>query len=229
MILFDGATHEPTLIARVYRGYEISPLGSVVGLLWALPDGLIGGAVFAWLYNRLAGGRPAQRVAGVERAGRGRRLVIDELVEAWRVNNRVNLRLLEAIDDDGLLVTLSTRGGRNVVRQFAHLHTNRVWQLEKRARALAEGLVRFQTHDEPERATLVEALCDSADRVEQMFVLAAQGTAGVRVFKRGLVPYLAYFVAHESHHRGNILLTLKQSGQAVDANVRMGLWDWDRL
>jgi hypothetical protein len=28
-------------------------LGSVIGLIWALVDGLIGGAILAWLYNRL--------------------------------------------------------------------------------------------------------------------------------------------------------------------------------
>ncbi|MBN1218169.1 MAG: bacteriophage holin [Anaerolineae bacterium] len=53
IIFFDGATGEPTLIGQVYRGYTISPLGSVIGLIWALVDGLIFGALFAWLYNTL--------------------------------------------------------------------------------------------------------------------------------------------------------------------------------
>ncbi len=55
IILFDGATGEPTIIARVYRGYSISPLGSLIGLIWALIDGLLGGAIFAWLYNLFCG------------------------------------------------------------------------------------------------------------------------------------------------------------------------------
>jgi hypothetical protein len=54
IIAFDGATGEITLIGRLYRGYNISPLGSIVGLIWAFVDGLIGGAVFAWLYNLIA-------------------------------------------------------------------------------------------------------------------------------------------------------------------------------
>ncbi len=53
IIVFDGATGEAMMIGRVYRGYTISPLGSVIGLAWAFVDGLVGGAVFAWLYNRL--------------------------------------------------------------------------------------------------------------------------------------------------------------------------------
>lgn len=54
IIMFDGPTGEVTLIGRLYRGYSISPTGSVIGLLWALADGFVGGAIFAWLYNLIA-------------------------------------------------------------------------------------------------------------------------------------------------------------------------------
>jgi hypothetical protein len=54
IIAFDGASGERTLIGLIYRGYTVSPVGSVIGLLWALPDGFAGGVVLAWLYNRLA-------------------------------------------------------------------------------------------------------------------------------------------------------------------------------
>jgi hypothetical protein len=53
IILFSGATDEAIFISRVYLGYRISPLGSIIGLIWASVDGLIGGAIFAWLYNRI--------------------------------------------------------------------------------------------------------------------------------------------------------------------------------
>ncbi len=51
IMAFEGAAGDRTFIGRIYIGYRISPLGSVVGLVWALVDGLIGGAIFAWLYN----------------------------------------------------------------------------------------------------------------------------------------------------------------------------------
>lgn len=51
IIAFDGSTGESMFIGRVYRGYSISPAGSLIGLAWALPDGIIGGAIFAWIYN----------------------------------------------------------------------------------------------------------------------------------------------------------------------------------
>lgn len=58
VIAFEGGSAEPTLISRVYRGYTFTPVGSLIGLLWGLVDGLIGGAVFAWLYNVIASRMP---------------------------------------------------------------------------------------------------------------------------------------------------------------------------
>lgn len=54
VILFEGPSDAPTILGHVYRGYSITPLGSVIGLFWALLDGFVGGIVFAWLYNLLA-------------------------------------------------------------------------------------------------------------------------------------------------------------------------------
>lgn len=54
IILFEGASGDATFIAYVYRGYSISALGSLIGLVWGFFDGLIAGAIFAWLYNKLA-------------------------------------------------------------------------------------------------------------------------------------------------------------------------------
>ncbi|NOY89213.1 MAG: hypothetical protein GXO93_07495 [FCB group bacterium] len=55
IIAFDGATGETTLIGHVYRGYQISPIGSLFGLVWGFVDGFICGAIFAWVYNYFVG------------------------------------------------------------------------------------------------------------------------------------------------------------------------------
>ena len=54
IIAFEGQTGEQTIIGMVYRGYNISAMGSIIGLIWGFTDGLIGGFIFAWLYNRFA-------------------------------------------------------------------------------------------------------------------------------------------------------------------------------
>ena len=55
LILLEGAGGDAGLVGRLYPGYAITPFGSIIGLFWAFADGLISGAIFAWLYNYIAG------------------------------------------------------------------------------------------------------------------------------------------------------------------------------
>jgi len=51
LIGFEGATGEVTWLGRMYRGYTVSPQGSIIGLVWGFVDGLVSGAIIALLYN----------------------------------------------------------------------------------------------------------------------------------------------------------------------------------
>ena len=52
LIILEGFNAEPTFFTRMYPGSSISPLGSVIGLVWGFVDGLVCGLIFAWLYNK---------------------------------------------------------------------------------------------------------------------------------------------------------------------------------
>ncbi len=47
-------------VASIYPGYDAAPTfaGVVIGTLYGLVDGAIGGAIFAWLYNLIAAPTP---------------------------------------------------------------------------------------------------------------------------------------------------------------------------
>ncbi len=152
-----------------------------------------------------------------------------ELIEAWRTNNRINMLLIDRITDEGMSCTLSKRGGRGVAGEFAHIHNVRVWHLQKRAKDLAQGLAIFETKVVPTKAQLRKALKASEKGVEALLVGVLNGEAKRRGFKKGLFTTLAYFVAHEAHHRGRILLTLKVSGQTLEKETQMAIWGWDQM
>ncbi len=53
---FTGDTSDPTIVGKFYYiGYSISPRGSAIGALYGFFDAGIGCAIFAWLYNKIAG------------------------------------------------------------------------------------------------------------------------------------------------------------------------------
>jgi len=53
LILTGNAEGPTTLFERIYIGYSFTPMGSVIGALWGFVDFGIGGAIFAWLYNKI--------------------------------------------------------------------------------------------------------------------------------------------------------------------------------
>jgi hypothetical protein len=52
-LIVMGSTGDMKLLGDFYRGFTLTPVGSVIGAVWAFFDALIGGAIFAWLYNKL--------------------------------------------------------------------------------------------------------------------------------------------------------------------------------
>jgi len=89
--------------------------------------------------------------------------------------------------------------------------------------------VKFATGEVPSKAQLKKALKASGKAVEALLVGALEGKPKHRGFKKGIFTTLAYFVSHEAHHRGRILLTLKVSGNTLDKNMQMAIWGWDQI
>lgn len=48
----------------------------------------------------------------------------------------------------------------------------------------------------------------------------------LRGFKPHPTAFPGYLISHESHHRGQMILCLKQSGHPVDKKTSFGLWEW---
>ena len=47
-------------------------------------------------------------------------------------------------------------------------------------------------------------------------------------FPTDLVHFLSYFVAHEAHHRGQLVMLARQLGHRLPTEVTNGLWQWKK-
>ena len=159
----------------------------------------------------------------------------EQLLDTWQINNRMNLLLMDHITDTGMQKSLSTRGGRTVYLQWVHVHNVRMQWLEvcakdifKKHKVIPARLSHSGGDKEAafDRKGLRKAFEDSARGIEELLARGWDDGGKVKGFKRGVIPMLGYFISHESHHRGNILLTLKQSGEKIPDAVKWGLWEW---
>ena len=148
----------------------------------------------------------------------------DPLAETWAIHNRIHLYLLDAVPPEALGSALPKC--RTVSDQFAHVHNVRLMWLKPAEPDLLDGLVKLETKVVATKAQLAAALEASGAAVGTLLGRAVEAGGKVKGFKPHATAFLGYLIAHESHHRGQIGWTLKQTGRPLDQKTSFGLWEW---
>jgi uncharacterized damage-inducible protein DinB len=151
--------------------------------------------------------------------------VTDGVLAAWRRNNEILLLLLDHVPPSGLSAVPAGSRGRTVAAQFFHLNRTRLAWLEYFETGHKPKPEKFDAAHPPTKAALRSMLRTSGREVEKFLARALQGETKPRLFAGDPVRWFTYLVAHDSQHRGQILLALKQSGRRVPDSVSLqGLW-----
>lgn len=101
--------------------------------------------------------------------------------------------------------------------------------------ALSEMIVNaWKTNNRVERKQLVAALERSSAGIARLLRLGCERDGRIpdskayvwRNLQLDVGHFLAYFVAHEGHHRGQIVMAARQAGHRLPLSVTGGLWQW---
>jgi uncharacterized damage-inducible protein DinB len=147
------------------------------------------------------------------------------LTETWTIHNRINLYLLEAVEPNSLELHSASKG-RSVGEQFAHIHNVRLMWLKSARPDLLEGLVKIESSEANDKKRLKESLAGSGKALAKLLEESLTGDQKVKGFKPHASAFLGYLISHESHHRGQIALSLKQAGKPLDKKIAFGIWEW---
>ncbi len=149
----------------------------------------------------------------------------NHLVETWEIHNRINLYLLDAVEP-ARLSSLSASKGRTVGEQFAHVHNVRLMWLKSAAPELLAGVDKVEKEQATDKKLLRKSLTDSGVAIKKLLQKSLAEGGKVKGFKPHATAFLGYLISHESHHRGQIVLSIKQSGASLEKKVLFGIWEW---
>ena len=145
-------------------------------------------------------------------------------IETWLINQHMNEMLLNGIKENNLSDVAQTKG-RNVGEQFAHIHNVRLMWLKVAAPDIAASQKKIEKEKPITKELLSVELEKSAKAIVEL--LERGFTAGkIKGFKPHPEAFLGYMLAHEAHHRGQIILVLKENDHIPDKKILYGLWEW---
>ncbi len=149
----------------------------------------------------------------------------EQLLETWRIHNRLLRVWLGAVSDSALQFAPQARE-RTVGGHFAHIHNNRLDWLAPAAPALAQGVGKIATGTAAKRAVLQQALAQSEEAVGLLVRQSLAAGGKMKAFKPHAVAFTGYLLVHEGYHLGKIDLLLRQAGEKLPDKEHYALWQW---
>ena len=173
---------------------------------------------------------PPAPVVAVPAGSRSRRDPVDlsrALLNAWRVNERINQELLNLVAPHIWRAFPGSSKRRNIATSFAHIHNVRCMRIKVShgGVAMPERLDRAEISPDDAR----KALALSADAMAQLIRVGLDAGGHVPNYRPDVVAMVCGAMVHEAHHRGQISHWCRELGVPITAEQSLMLWEWDRI
>ena len=158
------------------------------------------------------------------------------LLDAWRTNNRVTVFLVENLPKELWEATVPGASRRTVRMIAGHIHNARCTWIKALGKEFGIAAPRAVNRQKVGPKELIRALGHSSRGMVSLLTLGLDrgGTIPMssayvwRNLPLDVGHVLSYFVAHEGHHRGQIIMVARQLGHRLPVEVTGGLWQWSK-
>jgi uncharacterized damage-inducible protein DinB len=154
------------------------------------------------------------------------------ILDAWRTNNRVTTYLVEHLSPELLAVPIPGAPRRTVRMIAGHIHNARRAWIKTLGHDLKIPVPAGVDRHRVSRRELVAALQRSNKGMIALLTAGCDRGGAIppsstyvwRNLQLDVGHVLAYFVAHEAHHRGQIVMAARAAGDRLPMDVTNGLW-----
>ena len=149
----------------------------------------------------------------------------DSLLLALATNERINQYLLDHISDSAWNAKPPTHSGRTIAAIVSHMHNVRLMWLKVVAKGmeLPPKLERTSVTKQEAKNALAASHRSLDDALRKSLEKRKLPN-----FSAGPAGFVAYLIAHDSHHRGQIAMQLRQLGARLPDDVMIAMWDWPK-
>jgi uncharacterized damage-inducible protein DinB len=160
----------------------------------------------------------------------------DTILDTWRTSNRLTVYLVEHLPPQLWSCAVPGAPQRTVGMILGHIHNARCMWIKTLGRELGIAVPRSVDRRRVGRKQLVPALERSSRGISKLLTLGLDRGGRIppastyiwRNLPLDVGHVLAYFVAHEAHHRGQVVLVARALGYRLPPTVTAGLWQWTK-
>jgi uncharacterized damage-inducible protein DinB len=158
------------------------------------------------------------------------------LLGAWRTNNRVTVFLFEHLPDELWRATVPGAPRRTIRMIAGHIHNARCMWIKTLGNEYGIAVPQSVNRHKVTRKELIPALGRSSRGIISLLKLGNERDGAIpasssyvwRNLPLDVGHVLTYFVAHEGHHRGQIVMVARQLGYRLPDEITNGLWLWSK-
>jgi uncharacterized damage-inducible protein DinB len=158
------------------------------------------------------------------------------LLNAWKTNNRVTVYLVEHLPTELWEAKLPGAPRRTVRMLAAHIHNARCMWIKTLGKEHGFPVPRSVDRYKVTPTELAEALQHSGNGILSLLkfgcdhggIIPDSSSYVWRNLPLDVGHVLSYFVAHEGHHRGQIVMLARQLGHRLPEEVTSGIWQWSK-
>ncbi len=151
----------------------------------------------------------------------------DSILPTWKTGNRITCYFIGLLPDELWEEKVPGYSRKTIQMIGGHLHNTRRMWIKKTGKKFSVEVPESVDRYSVSQNELIEALDISSHRVLHILEQALSTEESISGFPDA-THFMTYLVAHEAHHRGQILMAARQLDYELPNELTYGIWHWNK-